>query len=156
MKYTLLKLDGTKVEMDGSVSKYITDNEASCSHCGECVVFEPMVQLFNEVRDFIGNPIIINSCYRCEDYQKILQGTNKNAATYSPHVTGAAMDLAIPKDLDLNQFKTLFSVMSRHLGFGKPRFGYKQYDYRFLHVDLVYLVPGLTHKPAAWREGVEW
>lgn len=153
--YTLINEDWTEEVRAGKVSPYITDWEATCSHCGEARLYEPMIRLFARARKTYGRPIVINSFYRCPDYQKQLQGNNPYAVSISPHVYGVAMDLAIPAGLTIYQFKDLFLQAAKELGLQKPRLGHKQYNDAFLHVDLAFMVKN-NPKPGVWKSGVEW
>jgi zinc D-Ala-D-Ala carboxypeptidase len=155
MLYTLINDDWTEETREGKISPFISDREASCSHCGKTKVYEPMVLLFNEARQAYGKPIVINSFYRCPEYQKQLQKSNPNAALISPHVYGVAMDLAIPRDLTIYQLIDLFLQAAKDLGLPKPRIGHKQYNNAFLHVDLAFMVDP-NPAPWAWKPGVTW
>lgn len=155
MLYTLIREDWTEETREGTVSPYITNNEAACSHCGEARLYEPVIKLFEKARKAYGKPININSFYRCPEYQEKLQGSNPNAATISPHTYGVAMDLAIPYGLTVLQLKSYFTQAAKELGFLKPRFGHKQYKDAFLHVDLAFMVKD-NPVPNAWKPGVEW
>lgn len=172
--YTLIKKDGTREEVpflirtiNGHqilyVSEFVAKWEADCSWTGKVVIFEPTLQLFNKMRDIIGRPIIINSWFRSEEYQAHLHKLDPiNAAAVSPHPTGAAMDLSIPSGLTASGMEMVAHQAGRALGFPVPRTGWRKYEGRFIHVDLVFMlykpyIAGQTNpRPARWKPGIKW
>ena len=160
MKYTLIRVDGTEIIKYGRPSPHISEWEASCHCCGEAVIFETTIDLFEKARDLLGKPIKINSFYRCKKHQEKLLKTNKNAAKMSPHLTGTALDLGLPNGVDALTLMGYFIQAADDLGLPRPRFGYKQYNYQFLHTDLVFMrFAPFTNVPypcKAWVPGVTW
>ena len=166
--FTLIKRDGTREEVpfllqNGQpyVAEHIAKYEVADKWTGEVIIFEPVIQCFEETRLLCRRPIGINSGYRSEAYQKHLKEIGYKAATDSPHCRGAALDLAIPTGTTCLALITLLKQAARNLGLPKPRLGYKEYGYTFVHFDFVYMLyaPSTAEKnphPNAWREGVEW
>lgn len=168
--YTLIKLDGTQEKVpfliqygQPYVSAHIAKHEVDDNWTGEVVLFKPVIDCFEKAREILGRPIRINSGYRSEEYQKHLKAVGYQAATDSPHCKGAALDLAIPSGTTYLVLLTVLRQAAKSLGLPKPRFGYKQYGYSFVHFDLVFMLyPPYVNTnvknphPNAWREGVEW
>lgn len=136
------------------------------------VIFDPLVELFEAVRNQVG-PIAISSGYRSDDYQRRLyeadlkmHGGRPSGQVAkpgnSPHATGAAMDLIIPKGWQAKEFSELFTGACIDLNLPLCRVGWKQYLGRgFIHVDLVPMlykpytsIP--NPQPKAWRPGAVW
>ena len=63
--------------------------EFMCSHCGSVIIDPELVRRLQKMRDELGEPIRINSAYRCPDYNRQIGG-----ASNSQHTTGRAADLA--------------------------------------------------------------
>lgn len=137
------------------------------------VIYDPLVQLFEAVRNGLGRPIVISSGYRSDEYQRKLyeEDKRKNGGKpsgqvakpgNSPHAAGAAIDLIIPSGWTAQRLAEIFQETSVALGFPKCRVGWKQYLGRgFIHVDLVPMLfaPYTSEKnpnPQAWRPGVTW
>jgi hypothetical protein len=166
--YTLIKLDGTKIEVpflmqNGQpyVSEHIAKHEVADRWTGEIEIFEPVIQCFEEARKLLGSPIGINSGFRSPEYQQHLKEIGYKTATNSPHCWGAALDLAIPRGTTYLALVSLFKQAARNLKLPKPRFGFKEYGYTFVHFDYVYLLfSPYTDKenpcPGPWRAGIEW
>ena len=64
-------------------------SEFACKHCGTNKIDQRVLNMAQEIRDYLGVPILINSGYRCEVHNKKVGGV-KN----SKHVQGKAADLA--------------------------------------------------------------
>jgi uncharacterized protein YcbK (DUF882 family) len=166
--FKLIKLDGTtedKPFMLKNGIEYLTDHisrhEVEDRWTKEVVMFGPTLALFEETRRLLGKPIGINSGYRSPDYQKHLKEIGYKAATDSPHCRGAALDLTIPYGTTYLALISLIRQAAKNLGLPKPRLGYKEYGYTFVHVDLVFMLfePYMNEvnpHPQAWAKGVEW
>lgn len=184
--YTLIKRDGTKATVpfliiNGQeyISKHIPRFENKehtlgfAEHStGKVVIFEPAIELFETLRVYVG-PIIVNSGYRSDEYQKglyerdIRENGGKPSGKvarpgHSPHATGAAMDLAVPCGFTAADFTRIVRRASNTLGYPTARVGYKKYNGTFVHVDLVHMlyhpyINGVPNpQPAAWQPGVVW
>ena len=166
--YTLIKLNGTKEQVpflmqkgQPYVSKHIAKYEVEDRWTGEVEIFEPVIQCFEEARRLLGKPIGINSGFRSPEYQQHLKELGYKTATNSPHCWGAALDLAIPRGMTYLILMNAFKQAAKNLKLPRPRFGYKEYSYNFLHFDLIFLLfSPYTDKenpcPGSWRAGVEW
>lgn len=166
--YTLIKRDGTREQVPFLIKngqEYLTDHiaryEVEDRWTKEVVMFGPTLALFEEARRLLGKPIGINSGYRSPEYQKHLKEIGYKAATNSPHCRGAALDLAIPHGTTYLVLVSLLRQAAKNLKLPKPRLGYKEYGYAFVHMDLVFMLfepyfPEKNPCPGAWREGVEW
>jgi hypothetical protein len=155
------------------VSDHISRAEFAERGGGELVIFEPLIELFESVRETAKKPIVIYSGYRSPEYQKKLyqQDIAENGGApsgkvakpgSSPHQYGAAMDLAIPVNMNAQSFATLIRKRSLDLKFPMARTGWKQYGGGFVHADLVHMLfePNIKGKinpnPVSWKPGVVW
>lgn len=170
--YTLVKRDGSREEVpfmyrDGvpCISHHIFKSEFGQRDTGQVVVYEPLVELFEKVREIIKRPIRINSGYRSPEYQANLYRQDPSGAVAkpgnSPHQTGAAMDLGIPPNFTAQSFAALFRKTSKELGFPEARTGWKMYGGTFIHVDLVFMLYApytkeINPNPRDWSPGVMW
>lgn len=166
--YTLIKLDGTKEQVpfliqkgQPYVSAHIAKYEVEDRWTGEVEIFEPVIQCFEEARRLIEKPIGINSGFRSPEYQQHLKELGYKTATNSPHCWGAALDLAIPRGMTYLALINIIKQAARNLGLPKPRLGYKEYSYTFVHMDFVFMLfePYTNKKnpcPLQWKEAVEW
>ena len=64
-------------------------SEFACKHCGENKIDQKVLNMAQELRDYLGVAVRVNSGYRCEVHNKNIGGV-KN----SKHVLGKACDLA--------------------------------------------------------------
>ena len=64
-------------------------SEFACKHCGENKIDQKVLNMAQELRDYLGVPVRVNSGYRCEVHNKNVGGV-KN----SKHVLGKACDLS--------------------------------------------------------------
>lgn len=179
MTYTLIKRDGTKTEVpflivNGKehISEHITKVEFAQKDSGKVIIHESLIKLFEAVRVGIGKPLKINSGFRDEEYQKHLYEADLKAhggkpsgkvakPGYSPHATGAAMDIAVPDGHDSEGFAKLIRNTSDKIGLPTARTGYKKYGGVFVHIDLVPIMfePYTKIKNPQrefWRPGVTW
>lgn len=144
------------------VSEHISRHEVEDPWTGKVVLFQPIIELFEEARKGLGRPIGINSGYRTPEYQEHLAEIGYKAAkNYPPHCEGAALDLAIPAALTYYPIVQALTRASRKLGYPTPRIGVKEYGYKFVHVDLVFMLfePYNDKKnpiPDKWIPGAEW
>jgi uncharacterized protein YcbK (DUF882 family) len=185
--YTLIHKDGTHEEKpftNGMISEHISQAEFG-EHDGagrlrenvSIEIFEPLIQLFEAVRGAIGKPITINSGYRSKEKQAELYAKDPSGAVtkpgHSPHMYGAAMDLALPDGWDARKFADFIRKTSVSIGLPMARTGWKRYNGRFVHVDLVHMlfkpyintpikinddltIGGVNPAPGAWKAGVTW
>lgn len=128
----------------------------------ERVMLKATLDLFDYLRELHGAPIAINSGRRSEAKQKELIAEGYRAASVSPHVYGAALDVDVPDGKRDVYLVALILGAAKLMGLPQPRIGYKQYrkgaTSSFVHYDFAFLLPeGTLEKvPPSWREGVMW
>jgi uncharacterized protein YcbK (DUF882 family) len=187
LNYILLKDNGTREEVSFLVingKNYISDH-ISHYEFGEhdengnlvpeiqLTIFEPVIELFESIRETVGRPIIINSGYRSLEKQKRLydrdlklndgKPSGKVAKPgNSPHMYGVAMDLSIPSNMNAEQLAALIRKRSVDLKFPMARTGWKQYGGTFVHFDLIpmlfepYLKGIKNPLPQVYVPGLKW
>ena len=77
-------------------------SEFACKHCGKNEIDQRVLNMCQELRDYLGVPIIVNSGYRCETHNTAVGGAKKkiDAKTGkvlnkgSNHMYGLAADLS--------------------------------------------------------------
>ena len=79
------------------------------------------------LRDFLGEPLRINSAYRSEDHNKAVGGSSN-----SQHLTGKASDLRV-KDLDSDD---LYHIIEALISEGKMKEGGLGLYNSFVHYDI--------------------
>lgn len=178
--YTLIKRDGEcesipfyTIKEQNYISAHISQAEFGQRDTGKVLIFEPLIHVFEKARSILGKPILINSGYRSREYQEKLyqadlksnQGRpsgNVSKPGNSPHMYGAAMDLAIPKGWTARDLAALIRRASVELGYPPARTGWRQYGGSFLHADLIFMffdpcLAGIKNpNPSSWLPGVEW
>ena len=102
-------------------------SEFACKHCGANEIDQKVLNMAQELRDYLGVAIRVNSGYRCEVHNKKVGGV-KN----SKHLYGKAADLAC----SLGAKKLFEAVKYLHDTQGKL----KDLDYciryaNFIHID---------------------
>jgi len=99
--------------------------EFACKHCGTVKLDPELVRRLQAMRDELGNPIVINSGYRCPEHNRAVGG-----ATNSQHLYGRAADIVCP-GLTTAQ---LYKVAEKHFedgGLGRYA-GYVHVDTRVI------------------------
>ncbi|MDY3551380.1 D-Ala-D-Ala carboxypeptidase family metallohydrolase [Gemmata sp. JC717] len=72
--------------MNGS---YFTTDELKCKCCGQCVLAPGFLDKLNEIRERLGNMMIINSGCRCERHNAALGGKGRSFHLINaPRLTG--------------------------------------------------------------------
>jgi len=101
---------------------YFSVKELSCPHCNKYYFNESTLNRLNALREQYGKPIIINSGYRCEEYNS-LKGYTQT------HATGQAVDVNVNR-------KDAYRLLKLALNLGFTGVGVKQKgNGRFLHLD---------------------
>lgn len=103
-------------------SKYFKSREFQCKHCGELVLDTELLNKLDELRERLGEPLILNCAYRCQEHNDSIRESAKN----SQHVKGKAADVRtnpLRKD-DIIE-------LSKSLGFSGIGVNYET----FVHVD---------------------
>lgn len=72
------------------MAKYFTDKEFTCKcGCGFNNISADLVEVLDDLRENLGQPIKLNSACRCEDHNKKVGGSST-----SSHVKGLAVDIS--------------------------------------------------------------
>ncbi|MGW8177419.1 MAG: D-Ala-D-Ala carboxypeptidase family metallohydrolase [bacterium] len=116
----------------GDLSKHFSRHEMACKcGCGFDSIDVQTLLLAEEVREYVGMPIIPTSVCRCEQHNREVGGEE-----YSYHMQARAMDLPVPNPLGV------FVWLSEKYG---GRYGFGCYMRKgFVHIDT------RTHGPARW------
>lgn len=103
-------------------------DEFKCKHCGVNQVQQSVIDLAQKIRTKLGNPISINSGYRCVTHNKAVGGVSN-----SQHVKGTAADLSSPS----GALQIYLAVHDLWLHGEIPELGYCSLYPRknFVHVD---------------------
>ncbi len=103
--------------------KYFTTQElkCKCNKCNEVVYNQELLNILDEVREELGESIIVNSCCRCANHNKNIGGSPK-----SRHLHGNAVDLHIKN----NNYR--FRLMKLLLNKGVSILVYRT----FIHIQL--------------------
>jgi len=64
-------------------------SEFACKHCGENKIDQRVLNMAQEIRDYLGVPVRVNSGYRCEEHN-----ANVGGVKGSKHTKGLACDLS--------------------------------------------------------------
>lgn len=104
--------------------------ECSCG-CGRADMDPDFVAKLQELRDALGQPLSVNSGYRCPEYNASVSHTGENG----PHVLGVASDLSAH-----GAFAARLLRAALPLGF--TGFGINQklgtpYNHRYVHLDML-------------------
>jgi len=103
------------------MSEYFSEDEIRCScGCGKIVVDEDFLATMDAIRIEFGQPMGVNSWYRCEEHDKAIGGKGR-------HVTGKAGDFACHHSL------TRWRLITLALAHGINRIGVGS---TFLHFDV--------------------
>ncbi len=95
--------------------------EFQCRHCGVVKIDPELVRRLQKMRDEIGQPLIINSGYRCETHNRAIGG-----AKDSQHLYGRAADVSCPS-IQVGRLHTIAEKYFPDGGVGKYA--------GFVHVD---------------------
>ena len=120
------------------MKNYFSNNELKCK-CG-CDVnkFNPdTLAKLNRLREDYGKPIIINSAYRCKNY-------NIKIGATQTHATGQAVDISVDR-------KNAYRIIPLIYRMGFTGLGIKQHGSgRFLHIDDLEEILPKQPRPAIW------
>ena len=96
---------------------HFTVEEFTCKHCGKVVIDLQLVELVEELRRYLGKPVVITSAYRCPVHNRRIGGV-KNSA----HVRGYALDVKCTNSKDRQRILEFLIVRNvRRIGV-HPRF----------------------------------
>ncbi|WP_444958104.1 D-Ala-D-Ala carboxypeptidase family metallohydrolase [Microbulbifer sp. ZKSA002] len=118
---------------------YFTEAELSCRCCGKNNFKDKTLRRLVRVRELYGNPMIVNSGYRCP-----AQNTRLNATM--THATGQAVDVSVA----LSGAHKLLNIALEE---GFTGIGVKQkgsIKKRFIHLDDLDSIPGKCIRPTVW------
>lgn len=126
---------------------------------------EPLLQLFDLVREKWGKPLIINSAFRTREKQLQLIADGYRAAKNSPHEQGMAFDIDTKTYDESKKLASLIQEIARENGFA-VRVGYKEYwetkKQTFVHMDIcpMYFAKGKVFNhvkhPPQWENTLVW
>ena len=107
------------------IAKYFTQKELECP-CGECSFrFSPItLQRLDALREELGEPIIINSGYRCYSY-------NERKGFTQTHASGQAVDIKASTKYAYRLLK--LAMKHGFTGIGIDQKG--DHNSRFIHLD---------------------
>jgi len=109
-----------------SKESFFSTDEINCNHCGMTPPvskgYSDTILNANLVRKEFGKPIPVNSWFRCEAYEKIIEGSGKN------HPKGTALDINT-KNYEPLEIQKLALIFAKY---GFIGFGFAE---TFLHVD---------------------
>jgi zinc D-Ala-D-Ala carboxypeptidase len=107
-------------------SRYFSEKELACSHCGVVRMDEHFMKLLDELRVGFG-PITLTSAYRCPEHP--IEKRKKTGP--GAHATGKAADIAVSRG---DAYKLLSLVFVRAFtGIGVNQKG----NSRFIHLDTI-------------------
>lgn len=113
------------------MSKYFTEDDFRCKHCGKLPqggMDKCLLEVLEEVRGIAGSPIIVSSGYRCPTHNQNIGG-----ASASYHVKGIAADV-YSDVLDIYYLKKIIKEAMICEG---VEGGLQEYvDQGFVHVDV--------------------
>jgi len=136
-----------------NVSEHISRVEYECKHChklpaswsasGGPDVYGQFFLDFEEIREEWGKPIIINSGYRCPEYNKKVGGEELSA-----HLWGLALDISPERPADPRAlYRVILDI--------QPEFRLGYYAKKgFIHMDCAYLIDPIVVKE--WHPGARW
>lgn len=84
------------IEFERGKQGYITKNfrysefECKCGKCKSQKINSSIVAFAQQIRDYFGKPVIVNSGYRCREHNVKVGGVSK-----SQHVNGNALDIVV-------------------------------------------------------------
>ena len=110
-----------------ALSPHLSTSEYHCKCtndlCIYTLIYPATVKAFEMVRLEVGEPIYINSAYRCQTHNHKVGG-----ARLSQHLQGTALDLAKPARMGIYEF---YEICQKHFNFTLL---YK--DKNFVHCDM--------------------
>jgi len=118
----LLKDDEVRKYIREKGIKYFRAEEFRCRHCGKILIHNSLIDMLEELREYLKKPVIITSAYRCKVHNKRIGGV-KN----SSHTRGLAVDVKASNSKDRHK------ILSFLLSKGIKRIGIAS---SFIHFDL--------------------
>lgn len=112
-------------------SKYFTEQEHKCQHCGGSAWRQDFADWLDAIRFEFGKPMIVTSWYRCPDHP-----IEAKKDSIGAHATGYAVDISV-SGVDAIE---LTAIAYKH---GCRRIGWNQKgSARFVHLDRADMIQG--------------
>lgn len=113
-----------------------SEKEMSCRCCGKAEMDPAFMDKLQGLRDLLGEPLRVNSGYRCREYNKKIGGG-------PAHPKGMAVDLGINRKLAYNTLVLALAMGFQGVGIKQKGKG------RFIHLDML---PGSSRapRPTVW------
>ncbi len=102
--------------------KHFRAEEFVCKHCGKVIIEGQLIEILEKLREYLKEPVIITSAYRCEGHNRAIGGVSNSA-----HVKGYAVDIKVLSS------QTRYRVIEYLLKEGINRIGIAK---DFIHFDL--------------------
>ena len=120
------------------MSKYFSDKEMACQHCGATKTDAAFMDALDSLREAYGKPMIVSSGYRCPNHP-----IEAKKATPGAHASGKAIDIAVS---GADAVRLLYFALE----FGFTGIGIQQKGSgRFIHLDICTADDGLP-RPTIW------
>ena len=104
------------------ISRYFKIEELECPCCKKCEMDDKFLNVLDRIRTTLGKPIVVNSGYRCDKYNKKIGGKRNSA-----HVLGLAADLLVANS------QTRLLIVKYALDCNITRIGIGK---NFIHIDM--------------------
>ena len=120
----MLVIKNTPENLEKNLSPHFVAREFKCK-CGACqitLVSGKLLFFLEALRKLWNGPIVVTSGYRCQEHNRSIP----NSAIHSWHMSGHAVDLALPLDEDEKQ---------RFIAFCKVTFPWSYEGSTFIHCD---------------------
>ena len=87
--------------MNKKIAKYFTENELRCPCCHNIIISKKLLETLDAIREYLGEPVIIVSGYRCPKHNIAVGSRYINSA----HTRGLAADIRVKgmKDTELGK-----------------------------------------------------
>ena len=129
---------------DIQISKNFNLKEFQCKGTGQVKIHEKLLELLQELRDTLEQPIIINSGYRSKEHNKKVGGAKR-----SQHLEGTAVDISLGNlDYSAKELSIFVKNVAEDVGIGAENLGLG-YANTFLHVDVRGLIG--ENSPVEWK-----
>ncbi len=119
-------------EMILRLADYFRPEEFACPCCGLYLMDDELIMALDNLRGIFGQPIGIESGYRCPQYNLKLKG----AAPNSYHMKGAAVDIKIGSLNGDKLMKLLRASQEDHTSNGVKRFNGFGMGNNTFHIDI--------------------
>jgi zinc D-Ala-D-Ala carboxypeptidase len=121
------------------MSKYFSDKEMQCQHCGALKTDPDFMDALDSLREAYGKPLVVNSGYRCPEHP-----IEARKARTGAHTTGKAVDLSVDRGEAYLLLK-LAMESGKFTGIGIQQKG----SGRFIHLDTCE-EPEMSPRPTIW------